>query len=92
MITRSPSFITSDNRAFATLEDAQRHEIAILLSLDPETPAENSLLNLLMEKREALADVLTTTPTSKPRARAVNGGTKTRKPKPAAAPATPNLV
>lgn len=37
-----------------------------------------------------IADILTTTPTSKPKARKVNGGTKTRKAKEAVAPAAPS--
>ena len=80
MITRAPAFVTEDGKSFTTLEDAQRHEIAGLLGLDVNEGIEKAVLDRIMEKLELLSDILTTTATSKPKARKVNGGTKKRKP------------
>lgn len=83
MITTAKAFVTSDQKTHAALEDAQKHELAILLRLQ-SGPQESgftlaNLVDLVMGCREKVMDVLTTTASSKPRARKVNGGTKKRK-------------
>lgn len=85
MIERKPAFVTSDGETFAELIDAQRHEIARLLNIEPlSNIAPVDVLDAIVEHRDKLVDILTTTATSKTRARKVNGGRKTRKPATAA--------
>lgn len=85
MITTAKAFVTSDQKTHATLEDAQKHELAILLRAQAGPQAAESgftlanLVDLVMGCREKVLDVLTTTASSKVRARKVNGGTKKRK-------------
>lgn len=57
------------------LKTAQVMELCTLLKLDGSKLAE-----LIVEKKEAVIDILTTTKDSRPRARRVNGGKRTRKP------------
>lgn len=73
MITFTKSFKTLDNKIFASLEEAQIHEIASALGYSAEE-AKN-----ILAKKDILLDILTTKPTSKTRARSINGGTKRRK-------------
>lgn len=94
MITFTKAFLTSDERTFSTVEEAQRHEIALLLRFD-ESDLENApILNSIMDSAEKIVDILTTTVSSKPKARKCNGGKKTRKPttEPTAATTTPALA
>lgn len=69
MITKSPAYIT-DGMSFLTLEGAQGHEIETLIDKDQPTPS--GLAAWIMANKEKLIDILTTTPTSKPRARKIN--------------------
>lgn len=81
MITKTAAFQTSDQKTHATLEEAQQHELEILLTpagFDEETP---KICQQLVQVADKVVDILTTTATSKPRARKVNGGTKKRTPK-----------
>lgn len=80
MIEFTKAFKCSDGTTVATLEDAQRHELELLFKNESEQAAR--IATLLMENSEKVVDVLTTSATSKPRARKINGGTKTRKAKP----------
>lgn len=48
----------------------------------------NTVARFIIENADKIIDILTTTATSKPKARKINGGTKVRKPKPTATPAT----
>lgn len=89
MITKTAAFQTSDNKTHATLADAQKHEVLLLLSGSTGQATGFSVENcvdLIMAHKEKLVDILTTTASSKVRARKVNGGTKKRKatPDPAA--------
>lgn len=86
MITKTASFSTTDNQIFASLEQAQQHEIELLLGFTDETIPSTvaGISNAIMDRRDKLVDILTTTASSKPRARKVNGGSKKRKPDPAA--------
>lgn len=85
MITRAASFKTSNDKVFETLADAQQEEIAVILSGDGN-PGETlrTFCQKMVQNADKIVDVLSTTPTSKPRARRVNGGTKKRKPDAAA--------
>lgn len=82
MITKTAAFLTSDKKAHATIEEAQAHEIGNMLhDHAPQItnhPSE-SVIEFIMNHADKLVDLLTTTKSSKPRARAVNGGTKKRK-------------
>lgn len=83
MITKVNAYQSSDGTAHSSLEEAQRHELKNLLAekigwvigsedLDKATTA-------VIKNAEAIIDILTTTPNSKPKARKINGGTKKRK-------------
>ncbi len=94
MITFSKSYKTSDLKLFGSIEEAQSHEVDILLSTNNEMIAElHSVLKVgsigisdmfpilakyIINNRDLFLDILTTTPNSKPKARAVHGGTKKR--------------
>lgn len=83
MIERTQAFKTSNNKNFDTLEAAQQEELAIILS-DGNGLSYEAAINLcakLVSAKEKVLDILSTTPTSKPRARAINGGRKKRTPK-----------
>jgi hypothetical protein len=56
---------------YATLEEAQESELQDIIG--------DESAKRVMAVKDKVLDVLTTKPTSKPRARAVNGGKKTRK-------------
>ena len=71
MITFGKSYIV-DGKAFASLRDAQKAALEALLP-DPEFGVE-----ALLERRDAIVNILTTKETSLPRARKANGGTKKR--------------
>ena len=86
MITRTASFATSDGQTFIELEGAQGHELDLLLKTCGDCTA---AISIIIAQRDKVIDILTTTPTSKPRARRVNGGTKKRKA--ATTPELPNV-
>ena len=95
MITFSKSYKTSDLKLFGSIEEAQTHEISLLLRGNKKMLDEiNStvklgsidisyifpiIANYIINNRDLFLDILTTTPNSKPKARAVHGGTKNRK-------------
>ena len=85
MIEFTKSYKTADGQVFGTIEKAQIHEIKSLFSKSfPDTErmddiAREEIAHFLMDNKDILIDVLTTTPNSKPKARATHGGTKTRK-------------
>lgn len=64
-------------QTYSTIEQAKTAAI-MELGFGPEVSHQ------MVKYGAKIADILTTTPTSKPKARKVNGGTKTRKPKEAA--------
>lgn len=82
MITKTKAYTSSDGNVHATLEAAQRAE---LLGIFPETCSDGSswtgtgIVNTLFEHADRIRDVLTTRPTSRPRARAVNGNVKLKR-------------
>lgn len=60
---------------FPTIVEAQTSELATLLN---EVPI-SDVPGFLVRHSDQVVDILTMTPTSKPRARRINGGKKTRK-------------
>lgn len=79
MITKTQAFKTADDKTFDTIELAQRHELATLLKLADD----DGTIVTIMDQKDAVIDILTTTPRSKPKARKIHGGTKkpaTKKP------------
>jgi hypothetical protein len=94
MITKSKHilFTTSDGQEHRTIEDAQKHVLALIFSaVTPETSAA-SIAAIAVLERDKIIDCLTTGPRSLAKARKVNGGTKKRTPKVAAASPTERQV
>jgi len=100
MIEFIKSYACSDGNVFATLERAQEHEIISLLKknignqtdlgpvvLEPATVTAAAVI--LVSNADKVVDILTTTAKSRPKARKINGGKKTRK-KPYAPLLVPN--
>lgn len=80
-------------KCFGTLGEAQVEEILkIMLDGDPTKKTEREIADLLVAKKDAVIDILTTTDTSRPRARRVNGGSKKRKPAPTVSPVQPQAA
>lgn len=66
MITKTAAFQTSDNKTHATLVDAQKHEVVLLLA-GATGQAGFSIENcadLIMTHKDKLVDILTTTSTA----------------------------
>ena len=83
MIERANAFVVGEV-PFLTLEAAQAAELTNLFPTtnDKENPSlltVKEIVAILMENQEQVLDILTTTPTSKPKARKINGGSKPRK-------------
>lgn len=84
MITKVSAYQSSDGTAHSSLEEAQRAELKTLLKEEAgfeEGLALADVVQAIISNAETIVDILTTTPTSKPKARKVNGGTKKRTPK-----------
>ena len=78
MIEFTKSYKTADGQVFGSIEDAQTHEIEVLFEKNPfDTPHDAAAI--VLKNKTIFIDILTTTPNSKPKARATHGGTKTRK-------------
>lgn len=71
MITYQKCFV-ANGKSFPTLEEAQREEIQMI-------PTTSVVAEFILANKDKILDILTTTEASRPRARKVNGGTKTRK-------------
>lgn len=76
MITRCAAFATSDQQTFAELDAAIGHELALIFD---DEPGSAKAVETILKNRDKIVDLLTTTATSKSRARKVNGGTKKRR-------------
>ena len=95
MIEFTKAFKTTDGETHASLEEAKRHEL-VNIFLGQQLPesdqakqdADNAAQTVL-DAADKIVDILTTTATSKPRARKINGGSKPRKPKTPPTPTTP---
>jgi hypothetical protein len=81
MITFTKSYKTFDGKVFGTLEEAQVYELENLLNKAQGDPRDigKTLSKFLLDNKDVLIDILTTTPNSKPKARIIHGGTKKRK-------------
>lgn len=87
MITFTKSYTTSDKQMFGTIIEAKKHELEIFFGKMAVPVGENpfdsndisTIADYLILNKDILIDVLTTNTTSKPKARAINGGTKKRK-------------
>ena len=70
---------------FPCIEDAQKHELQEIFADERYNKAAGydpvEIAGLILQNQETVLDILTTTPTSKVRARKINGGTKRRKKK-----------
>lgn len=77
MIEFTKSYKTADGQVFGSIEDAQVHEIETIFSKNPFSTAKEAAA-IVLKNKTVLIDVLTTTPNSKPKARATHGGTKAR--------------
>jgi len=92
MIESTKAFKTSDGKTHASLEDAKAHELELLLVGEPSKltgDVPSDVAATILENAERIVDILTTTATSKPRARKINGGSKPRKTKTPPTPTTP---
>jgi hypothetical protein len=88
MIEFTKSYKTSTGEVFATITEAQQCEIGITLKLS----ADDYVVAAIIANADKIVDILTTTPTSKPRARKANGGRKPRKPATPAEATTPPVT
>lgn len=81
MIERAAAFKVGD-KTFGTLAEAQKAELLIILGIEEHdsTNAEAVTAKLLQAK-DKVVDILTTTESSRLKARRINGGTKKRTPK-----------
>lgn len=87
MIERAVGFKVG-TQVFVSLEAAQEHELGNIIASIDSSYSSLELARELMKHSEKIVDILTTTATSKSRARRVHGGTKTRTRK-ATTPAVP---
>lgn len=85
MITKIQGYKSSDGKMHASIEDAQASElfeIVVEVHRDSGIPIVDTdaklIVDGLMRHRDKIIDILTTTPSSKPKARAINGGRKKR--------------
>lgn len=80
MIERTQSYKVGE-KVFATLSEAQGQALMDELgSANFATDAEcQKAIQVILDHANAVVDILTTTSTSKPKARKIHGGTKTRK-------------
>jgi hypothetical protein len=77
MIERINAYKSSDGTVVGSLEQVQRHELALLVS---NAGTVTEAIDSIITNRDKVVDILTTGPRSRPSARQINGGTKKRKP------------
>jgi hypothetical protein len=86
MIAFTKSYKTSDDKVFGDIKHAQLHELELVIKKHPtfklngatgELP-ETVVAGILLDCKDVIMDILTTTANSKPKARVVNGGSKKR--------------
>lgn len=64
---------------FGTIEEAQVHEMDLLLSkMEVVTPNISTVSQFILNNKKNFVDILTTNTNSKPKARLINGGSKKR--------------
>lgn len=90
-ITFTKAYV-ANGKTYATLEEAQIQAIEALFGVETDKRVWNKsdVATTILSNKEAVIDILTTTTTSKPSARKINGGTKKRKPKTPEQPQLPN--
>lgn len=88
MIKRSPAHMTADGKLWPTLDEAQVHEIELMLNnnalntdatpivADELGETMKRIAAWIIEHKEEVLDVLTTKRNSRPGGRAIHGGTK----------------
>lgn len=76
------SIETSDLQLFGTLEDAQMHELKLILSEHLGSPL--AAAEAILENQDKILDILTTTEKSRPAGRKINGATRKKRANPAA--------
>ncbi len=83
MIQFTRSFCCSDGNVFSSLTLAQKHELGKLIKDTVGQSVENlsptSAADIIVAHADKVIDILTTTATSRPKARKANGGRKPRK-------------
>lgn len=93
MITKVTAYKSSDDKTFGTLEEVQKHELALLFDAAPLGPlnpeqqvkAVTNAVACIINNRDKVMDILATTGKSKPKA----GGTKRRGSRAVTPPSTP---
>lgn len=84
MIEKTTAYKVGE-KFFSCIEEAQKEELAGLFNLfDLEN--QGTITGIIMDNADRIMDILTMTPSSKPKARAINGGRKPRKAKTVAEP------
>ena len=81
MIEFTKGYKTSDGKLVATINEAQLYELVMLLGgivKNDEITTKESISKFILEYKDTIVDILTTTAKSKPKARSINGGTKKR--------------
>jgi hypothetical protein len=79
MIAFTKSYKTSDDQLFGSVEEAKTHELELVFKNNDLTKdVAMGFSMVIMENKDIILDILTTTVTSKPKARAIHGGTKKR--------------
>jgi hypothetical protein len=89
MIEFTKCYRTADGEVFGTIEEAQQHELSVVFKKHPtlqqtglpSEPMNDWIAEMILDEKDLVIDILTTTPNSKPKARAIHGGTKKRTPK-----------
>lgn len=91
MITPTKAFKTSNNKTFDSIEAAQQEELAIILTSGDGDPSDvtRGLCDKLVKAADKVVDILTTTGSSKVRARKINGATRKPRAPRASNPTTP---
>lgn len=89
MIEFTNAFKASNGLIYDTLEGAQAQEMTAVIidsgvAVDPSACAEIALR--IVKSKDKVLDILTTTKTSRPKARKINGGKKARKTNPEVTP------
>lgn len=90
------TFKCSDGTEADTLAEAKEHELLIIIGNPAGDPEDTinvlGVVNIILSSASKVVDILTTKEGSKPKARAINGGTKKRNkttPAPVAEPSKP---
>lgn len=76
------------DKPFKTLEEAQKHDLEEILKPSDFTDEQSkNIADFMLKNAAAIVDTLTTTPTSRAKARKTNGGTKKSPKRPKLQPA-----